>query len=492
MTNTGSQVASPAKGIWKRFIVLIPLALVLVFASRAYIGTVISSYTAESILTYSKQDFERGKLVIADPNVVEPTTVELTDRGTVRVTFHALRDGETEASFSVDSNEDWWVLTVKDGALFEGNINFSGWETVQISLFIFFAVTAALFMSIVHVLRRQSWYGYEMVASGGAFLFFLLQCISYIIFCTLGGMRDFVDLIVYLNSMADLFVFVSLIPLSIMAILVSISNIVLIRREGMRPVNLLGIAVSVIWAISNFICFNAAWWLYQTFESVQVAQFINSLLVTAISFGECLLLSVIVCAWAASRHVPQHELDYLVILGCGIRPDGTPSPLLAGRVDKALVFNSTRMAAGDASVTFVPSGGQGPDECMSEAQSMCNYLSAKGVDKDLVVLEDRSTSTQQNMAFSREVIEKHASCDVSAMRVGFSTTNYHVFRGYVCAHQAGMAVEGMGSKTRAYFWPNAFLREFAGLLVAQWKSILQAYVIIALFYTAVEYALMFM
>ena len=70
----------------------------------------------------------------------------------------------------------------------------------------------------------------------------------------------------------------------------------------------------------------------------------------------------------------------------------------------------------------------------------------------------------------------HRSAD--ELRVGFSTTNYHVFRGYVCAHKAGMEVEGLGSKTKYYFWPNAFLREFAGLIVGQWKPIVQTYCII--------------
>ena len=94
------------------------------------------------------------------------------------------------------------------------------------------------------------------------------------------------------------------------------------------------------------------------------------------------------------------------------------------------------------------------------------------------------------MAFARGVIERHAGCDVGELKVGFSTTNYHVFRGYVCAHRAGMAVEGLGAKTKAYFWPNAFLREFAGLLVAQWRGILQTFVLLAAVYVFAEYVLM--
>ena len=178
------------------------------------------------------------------------------------------------------------------------------------------------------------------------------------------------------------------------------------------------------------------------------------------------------------------------MLGCGIRSDGTPSPLLAGRVDRARSFDEARVAAGEKPATFVPSGGQGPDEVMPEAQSMATYLQGKGVSPDRIVLEARSSTTRENMAFSREAIEAHAHKDVSEVTVGFSTTNYHVFRGYVCAHQAGMSVEGMGSRTKAYFWPNAFLREFAGLLVSQWKGILQTLITIGAIYAVFEYALM--
>ena len=76
--------------------------------------------------------------------------------------------------------------------------------------------------------------------------------------------------------------------------------------------------------------------------------------------------------------------------------------------------------------------------------------------------------------------------------VRFSITNYHVLRSYVCAHKAGIAIEGMGSKTKAYFWPNAFLREFVGLLADQWKNILQTYLVISLAYILLQSAYMFL
>ena len=123
---------------------------------------------------------------------------------------------------------------------------------------------------------------------------------------------------------------------------------------------------------------------------------------------------------------------------------------------------------------------------------MRDYLVSRGVSPDRVVPEDRSATTNENMAFSRRVIEEHAGRDASELLVGLSTTNYRVFRGYVCAHRAGMAVQATGRRTRAYLWPNAFLREFAGLLASRWKGILVTYAAIESVYALAGYALFLM
>ena len=51
-------------------------------------------------------------------------------------------------------------------------------------------------------------------------------------------------------------------------------------------------------------------------------------------------------------------------------------------------------------------------------------------------------------------------------RAAFSTSSYHVYRGGILAAEDGWDLDGMGSRTKWYFWPNAFLREYLGLLAA--------------------------
>ena len=97
-----------------------------------------------------------------------------------------------------------------------------------------------------------------------------------------------------------------------------------------------------------------------------------------------------------------------------------------------------------------------------------------------IMQEEKSTNTYQNMAFSKKLIEDslnlrdgNAQSDAEAAgkdraanpNVIFVTTNYHVFRSGVWARTAGLCAEGLGSKTKWWFWPNAFVRECAGLLV---------------------------
>ena len=487
--------SNPAKGIWLRFLVLVPIVLAMLLASWAYIQSKCATYDAWTPVNMkgNYSSLSINDIKVETEGIVEPVSVRSGANGAACVTFKALSDGETMVSFGNAqkgaNDEVWWHFRVTNGAVIEGEVNFSGWESIHVCVCIFLGICAVLFASVVVRLWRASWYGYEMVAGGGGFVFFAFQSVFFILLYLRGSYLEFADIVYDITNMVSWFAYITVLPMGILALLVSISNIWLIRHEGMRPVNLLGIAVSVLYAAVMFLWFH--WWNMGADLplSLEMLQMVDSVLAVGITFGECLLLSTIVCAWLASRHVPHHGVDYLVVLGCGIRSDGTPSPLLAGRVDRALAFDQGRVEAGDAPAVFVPSGGQGPDEVMSEAQSMRDYLVKKGIHPSRVALEDESSTTRENMVFSRKVIEDHAGASVDELSIAFSTTNYHVFRGYVCAHQAGMVAEGMGSKTKAYFWPNAFLREFVGLLVTQWKGILQTFIIIALVYAFAEYIL---
>ena len=110
--------------------------------------------------------------------------------------------------------------------------------------------------------------------------------------------------------------------------------------------------------------------------------------------------------------------------------------------------------------TFITSGGQGPDEIVSESSAMKQYLMEHGIPESRIIEEDRSVNTHQNMLFSKEKI----MAVNPEGKIAFATTNYHVFRSGLHARRVKMKALGMGAETKWYFWPNAAVREFVGLL----------------------------
>ena len=107
------------------------------------------------------------------------------------------------------------------------------------------------------------------------------------------------------------------------------------------------------------------------------------------------------------------------------------------------------------------SGGQGPGEDIAEGEAMARYAEQKGVDLEKIMVEDQSTSTEENLLFSRELMEGD--------RVIVVTTAYHVFRALLLAKRQGLNCVGFGARTKWYFTLNALLREFAGYLCLTWK-----------------------
>ena len=72
------------------------------------------------------------------------------------------------------------------------------------------------------------------------------------------------------------------------------------------------------------------------------------------------------------------------------------------------------------------------------------------------------------------------------MKIAFSTTNYHVFRGYILSRKCGFDAKGISAPTKTYFYPNAFLREFVGLLVDQRYRHLAYIVLTVVFFLSMQ------
>ena len=235
-----------------------------------------------------------------------------------------------------------------------------------------------------------------------------------------------------------------------------VSNVSLIRHEGKRLVNILGIILAFLLMAGEMLIFVFNYLI----DEGPVRFVLSSLYPSIYLYFECMLIGTIIANIIVVRHEPEKDKDFVIILGCGLRPDGTPTPLLKGRIDRALRFAREQYDATGKQIRFITSGGKGADEIISESRSMKNYLIENGVSEELIYEEDRSTTTMENMRFSKDIIE---SVDPEA-KVIFATTNYHIFRSGTYARKVKMRATGIGAHTKWYFWPNASVREFVSLL----------------------------
>ena len=200
-------------------------------------------------------------------------------------------------------------------------------------------------------------------------------------------------------------------------------------------------------------------------------------------------------SWVYRMLPRRRQYDYIIIHGAGL--DGPrPTPLLAGRIDKALELWKKQHQHGK----FVVSGGQGADEIVSEAQAMRDYLLEKGVPAAAILMEDKSTTTWENLRYSLAVIRADrtsaAADDAPAggsvtsndapadseFTTAVVTSDFHVFRCAEYAHNLGIKADGIGSHTKGWYWPTAFIREF----IAITKAHLWPYLVIGGLYTLIN------
>ncbi len=172
----------------------------------------------------------------------------------------------------------------------------------------------------------------------------------------------------------------------------------------------------------------------------------------------------------------RKDFDYCIILGCGLLAGGKVSKLLGGRLDKAIEL----YRKDPTPPIMIPSGGQGPDEAVSEAAAMKDYLVAHDIPEDMIRIEDQSTDTEENIRNSMKLINGMGGRKYTAV----VTSDYHVYRALRICRKEGLKCTGIGSRTASYYWPSALIREFIAvhrepkhlaLLLAGWAVLLIPY-----------------
>lgn len=151
------------------------------------------------------------------------------------------------------------------------------------------------------------------------------------------------------------------------------------------------------------------------------------------------------------------QCDYVLVLGAKVREWG-PSVSLWDRIDGAAAFLGSRPHP-----IAVVTGGQGPDEVETEAGCMYRVLTEQaGIDPDRIWIEDKATSTWENIKYSLDLIEEKTG--VRPTKIGVISSEYHLFRASLFAKEQGVEFVGIPARTsRIPQMVNHFMREVAGV-----------------------------
>lgn len=241
-----------------------------------------------------------------------------------------------------------------------------------------------------------------------------------------------------------------------LAVLLIANGVTVLRRERLRLSNAMSllagtaiVAVVVIVPVGYLIA-------YRQQDATILFPLLFALLAVAGYIGFVFTL-VTLYAVVYSRFTPRPGHSAIVVLGASVAR-GTVPPLLASRLDKAIQLYHRERSAGYTPFV-VASGGQGPDEPVSEAHAMATYLREQGIPDDLLIEEDRSTSTRENLTFSRELLAQRAADG----RLLVVTSSYHALRAAIQSRRLRLPAQVAGAATARYYVPNAFLREFVAL-----------------------------
>lgn len=158
--------------------------------------------------------------------------------------------------------------------------------------------------------------------------------------------------------------------------------------------------------------------------------------------------------WSGFAAVPKESSDYIIILGAQVRGN-KPSATLEYRLEKGYEYLKAH-----PKTKAVLSGGQGPDEIMTEASAMYRYLISKGISEERLILEDESHSTYENLTNSFKLID----VEKENATISVVSNRFHILRAQIQAKKLGREVGGIGTRSYISLIPSYYFREFFAVM----------------------------
>ena len=449
---------------------LLLLSLILIIISTSIILIMGRTHTAVFNIDNSHEYTLDLKNDTGEVTIIK----EIKTKDNYIIKLKAKKSGVVYLGLDNGSYKEEKILYIHKSMIITDNNYFgkcTGSVIIPISLLIILAYLLVILIKKYSYSKKANLYQYQNIFYLGIIIFLSFFTLSNILsIFNYHGLYETINNVINSMSLVSFFMF----PIAAFTfILVTASNIRLIMKEGLSLRNLLGLFLGIFICILtilpdtvyNFLQKSGNINIYNlNGPGPYIYNFLEVLIYLTIAYLECMLIGTIIIAIKSIKTKPKYNKDYLIILGCQIEKDGSLTPLLKGRVDKAITFRNNQLKTTNKDLIFIPSGGKGNDESISEAQAMKNYLLTKGIKEKNILLEDKSTNTYENIKFSHKLIPKKNA------NIAFSTTNYHVLRAGLIATKQGLIMEGIGAKTKAYFWINAFIREFIGTLYSERKK----------------------
>ena len=184
---------------------------------------------------------------------------------------------------------------------------------------------------------------------------------------------------------------------------------------------------------------------------VWVFQFAATIILTLLIIVDMIVIGGI------RKKVPDSKPDYTIVLGCSLKKADQMTTTLQERLTLAKELHDGE--------PIVLSGGQTPGKTISEAYVMAHWMAENGVDRELLITENLSLNTKQNLQNCRALLSEQDERPFEALSLRIITSDFHLWRTRRLAEECGYEnAVILGSSTLPLIAPLYHLREVLAII----------------------------
>lgn len=151
-----------------------------------------------------------------------------------------------------------------------------------------------------------------------------------------------------------------------------------------------------------------------------------------------------------ANHTPPANIPYLIVLGAKVNGEEMSLSLL-NRAKTALSYLED-----NPNTKVIVSGGKGKGENVTEAEALRRFFVENHINEHRILVEDRSTSTYENLKFTKELYDIEEAVIVS--------NDFHLYRATTFADKVGIKGYPLAAETPKVVKATLFIREYAAVL----------------------------